>query len=215
MRNLILKNIFGTSFRVSYKSPGLIGLGLSVTQDYQDYLLFSLTIFTVGIYIGFSYKFISKFLKFLGFSSGTKNFGFGLSVGGTFQIDCGLTGKDGNPRSLVYLELAELLGQKVYSEAEEEKGEFNVEMPEGEYKGEYRSFISYWKRPFGFTSKMRRISIKMTEPIPIPGPPGQDMMHGLTMPFHRDQDLVDAKMAFINSVSHHRAKVGGNDWKPM
>jgi hypothetical protein len=191
----------------------LLGAGISANAEGDDFRL-ALQLWPFGIFVGIFCPALKKLYKALKLKSANygRNFGFGISKGGVFNIDFFGRDEKGNSKSLVYLELSEILGQEVYSEDEGENGKMEIELPEGEYKAEYRVFTSFWKRKFGFTSKLRRISIKMIEEIPMPAP--AEPLRGVTMPYPEKQDLTDAKIAFINSVSHHRYQVGGKDWKP-
>ena len=189
----------------------LLGAGISANSEGDD-LRLAVQVFPFGFFIGIFSPILKKFYEKLKIRPANygRNLGFGISKGGVFNIDF-FGVKDGKSKSLIYLELAELLGQQVYGEDEGVNGETEIEMPEGNYQAEYRIFTSTWTRKFGFTSKLRRISIKMKEEIPMPAP--AEPLKGVTMPFSEKQDLTDAKIAFINSISHHRVQVGGKDWQ--
>ena len=45
-------------------------------------------------------------------------------------------------------------------------------------------------------------------------PKGYEPVGGVTMPCPEGQDLVDVKIAFINSRNHQRVVAGGKGWKP-
>lgn len=199
-------------FNGVFNGVTLLGLGFSFNPDGED-ITFAAHLFPFGGFITIRGNVIGWFYKKLKIKSCRfgRNFGFGLSKGGIFNIDCGLMSKD-MAKSLIYFDLAEILGKEIYKEIDRDKGEMEIEMPEGRYKAEYRAFTSFWTRKFGFTSKLGRISIKLKDKIPMPPP--DDPVHGVTMPFPETQDLVDAKIAFINSISHRRYKVGGKDWIP-
>jgi len=203
------------SFDFQWNGITLIGVGMSANSGDDD-LRFAFQVWPIGLFVGFYSPVLGDLYKKLKIEPANygRNIGIGISKGGVLNVDFfGFKKENGRnvTKPLLYLELAEMLGQEVYEEQDRDKGEMEIEMPEGVYKAEYRAFTSFWKRKFGFTSKMGRISIKMMEEIPMPAP--AEPIRGVTMLFAEKQDLTDAKIAFVNSISHQRYKIGGKDWK--
>ena len=183
----------------------LLGTGLSYGAGA---LSFSLHLFPFGIHF---------FIEHSVFNNPriARDFGLAFIKGAIFRMDLGQTNHErAQSRPFIFVELAEFLGQKIYSEEFEEEGKFVIEMPEGDYDAKFKTFTSIWNRPFGFKKEMRRITISIEDGIPVPKRDGEDMVYSATLPLELGLDMIDAKIAFIQSINNHRVKDGGASWTP-
>ena len=108
-----------------------------------------------------------------------------------------------------------IFGRAKYSEKVLEEGNIEVDMPEGVYKGTFKRFVSYWKRPrWPFVQSLHRMSFDIPAGIPHEGKGenswdmGMDATFGTTFPIEEGAGVFKAVKDFAIRCLIERQKYG-------
>lgn len=111
-----------------------------------------------------------------------------------------------------------LLGKTQYSEELTKTVRVEIPMPERNYPGTVKLFVSTWKRSrWPWPLQIARAEIVPDTPIPFPGKGenswdcGEDATHALTCQASNEQQAV---AALVKSVLDSRYRHGGREWRP-